>query len=96
MLQFTKLNVDGAPEEHGVYALLAYGELIYFGQASGKNVTIRSRLQRHYSGTEGPCTKSATHFEYLVTPYPLTKETELLRAYKERHRRLPRCNERIG
>ena len=93
---FTKKNVDLAPEEHGVYALYDRGELIYYGRAAGENVTIRSRLQDHLSGSDGKRTKSATHYAREVTGNPEAREKQLLEEYQAAHVRLPRCNERVG
>lgn len=93
---FTKALVDDAPDTHGVYKLFDDVELIYIGAASGSGVTIRSRLQRHYAGAEGNCTKQATWYDWTITPYPLLLEEDLLRNYKATFGRLPRCNQRIG
>ena len=92
---FTKENVDRSPAEPGVYELSKDGEVIYIGKGV---VTIRSRLQAHYRGDEGPCTQAATRYKRETTtakragPY----EVELLEEYRKRHGKLPRCNERVG
>jgi len=88
--------VNVAPLEHGVYLLFAFGELIYIGRAFGLGVTIRSRLQSHLAGWEGPCTQAATDFSWLISFTPATDEAMLLAEYKRQHGRLPRCNDRIG
>ena len=93
---FTKKNVDLAPEEHGVYALYDRSELIYYGRAAGTNVTIRSRLQDHFSGSEGNCTKGATYYAREVAGNPEARETQLLEDYQAKYGWLPRCNERVG
>ena len=90
---FTKENVDKAPASHGVYALFENGVLTYIGRASGTGVTIRSRLQSHYSGNEGRCTQAATHYRREVCANPITREKELIDEYYAAHRRLPRCND---
>lgn len=91
---FSQENVNIAPDEHGVYALYDGDVTIYIGRASGKDVTIRSRLKSHKSGNEGPCTKGATHYKREVTSYPVSRESELIEEYDEQYGRLPRCNDR--
>lgn len=93
---FVEELVDGAPDKGGVYLLYEYGELIYIGRAVGLFVTIRSRLQSHLRGDEGPCTQSATHYSWHICADGAQVEAELLAAYKNTHGRLPRCNSRIG
>jgi excinuclease UvrABC nuclease subunit len=93
---FSKDNVDKAPTEHGVYALYDGDELIYYGRAAGDGVTIRSRLQSHQAGNEGSCTKKATTYRRETTERPKAREIELLQEFENKHRTLPRCNERIG
>lgn len=90
---FTKDNVDKAPADHGVYVLYENGVLTYIGRASGTGVTIRSRLQSHYSGNEGRCTQAATHYRREVCPNPIAREKELVDEYYAANRRLPRCND---
>lgn len=79
-----------APDEPGVYGLYDGPEAIYYGSSER---SIRSRLQDHLAGREGPRTRAASHFGLEVTPYPLTREGELLREYRARYGRLPRCND---
>jgi hypothetical protein len=93
-IPFTKENVDNSPAVAGVYALFKEGELIYYGRAQGGTVTIRSRLQRHLAGTEGPCTKAATHYRREPCANPKAREIALIEEYKRAHQgRRPRCNE---
>jgi excinuclease UvrABC nuclease subunit len=92
--EFTAKNVNNAPDEHGVYALFDGDTLIYYGRASGDDVTIRSRLQSHYRGDEGPCTQGATRYMRETTSRPIAREAELLAAFERQYGRLPRCNER--
>lgn len=89
---FTQENVDLAPTDQGVYALYDNDITIYIGRASETN-TIRSRLQAHKRGDEGSCTQSATHYRREVNRYPVTREQELLKEYKQTYGKLPRCNE---
>lgn len=94
---FTGQNVNLAPNSAGVYGLYdQFGNVIYYGRATGDSVTIRSRLQDHASGREGSCTQAATSFNCEVTSYPITREKELLEEHKRFTGRLPRCNDRIG
>lgn len=100
-IPFTKENVDKAPAKHGVYELYDKDngnyELIYIGKASGKGVTIRSRLQSHLRGDEGPCTKTATHYrrKEMMAAAAILWEEVALQEYEEAHKRLPRCNDRL-
>lgn len=94
--QFNSFGVALAPSSHGVYRLYAGAELIYIGRASGIDVTIQSRLRSHLSGREGPCTQSATSFDYIESTVPAYLEAELLERYRSLYGRLPRCNARVG
>ena len=94
--QFNDLNIMLAPEKPGVYALQDGAEVIYYGRAVGPSTTIRSRLQDHHAGREGPCTQGASHFRYEEIPEPERRELELLNEFEEKFGRLPRCNERKG
>jgi len=91
---FTKDNVDASPDAHGVYALYDGDVLIYYGRAAGTGVTIRSRLQRHFAGTDGPCTKKATCYRREQTENAAVREAELVEEYKKANKgKKPRCNE---
>jgi hypothetical protein len=91
---FDKSQVDMAPDTHGVYALGIANELLYYGRAMGDGVTIKSRLQSHFRGDEGPCTQSAQYFKFEITEHAVQRESELLEAYRRQFGRLPQCNER--
>lgn len=91
--EFTKKNVDASPEKHGVYQLEDGSAVIYVGRASGIGVTIRSRLQSHQAGNDGPCTKGASHYRREETETAISREKELLEEYKKTHGRYPHCNE---
>lgn len=93
---FTANNIACAPDENGVYLLYEGEELIYIGRAVGLIVTIRTRLQCHFRGDEGPCTKRATSYSRYVCSDGAQFEAELLAIHKKVHGRLPRCNARIG
>lgn len=80
----------------GVYELYDEDTLIYIGSSTKQ--TVGTRLKRHRSGVEGRCTQQATEFcaESVFLPDdPEEKEGKLLRRYKRRHGRLPRCNDFI-
>ncbi len=95
-IQFTDANIKEAPAEAGVYVLYEGETIIYFGRAQGGDVTIRSRLEDHRAGREGPCTKNATGFKVEITSSAITREKELLEEYKNTHGSLPRCNEKAA
>ncbi len=95
-IQFTDANIKEAPAEAGVYVLYEGETIIYFGRAQGGDVTIRSRLEDHEVGREGPCTKNATGFKVEITSSAITREKELLEEYKNAHGSLPRCNQKVA
>jgi hypothetical protein len=94
--RFTRSMVEGAPADPGVYALWENDELIYYGRASGKAITIQLALFEHLSGGAGPCTEAATHYGWEITLDPVAREAELLAEYKAAFKRLPRCNQGKG
>lgn len=88
---FKKSNVDVAPDNPGVYGLYnASGEVIYYGMSE---VSIRSRLQSHQAGNEGPCTAWAHSYNYEACSNPVVREIGLLAAHELIHGSMPRCNE---
>lgn len=93
--QASPQNLARVPLRAGIYALYQGGTLIYIGRAQGGGSTIRSRLQSHKAGRDGPCTRQFTHYKYETTRADVTRERELLREYRQRHNRLPRCNDRM-
>ena len=93
---FNEDNVNKSPDVQGIYQLYDGDTLIYIGRADGKTVTIRSRLQAHLRGDEGPCTQSATTYSRYEHSNPKAEEIRLLDAFKARWGRLPRCNSRVG
>ena len=92
---FTDKNISLAPQEHGVYSLFKNGEVIYYGRAAGRGVTIASRLVSHKSGNEGPCTAAADTYAREVSTSPEKRERQLLQAHLDRYGRLPKCNDRM-
>jgi hypothetical protein len=89
LYRFTNVIVQGAPNNAGLYALWQDGDLIYVGRA----VSIRERLLEHLQGRGCPCAEQATHYSWELALRPATREVELLETFKQRHGRLPRCNE---
>ena len=90
---FNQDNVNQAPANHGVYQLYQDGITTYIGRAAGDGVTIRSRLQSHFRGDEGPCTKAAATYRREATSRPVTRESELIDEYVRTYGALPRCND---
>ena len=89
---FTRIHVDRAPETSGVYAILAGGEIAYFGAALGGADTIRRRLIEHLTGRRAPGPSSATAFLCEATDYPKTRACALLEEHRRNTRRLPLFN----
>ncbi len=89
---FTQKNVNNSPTDDGVYALYDGNVTIYIGKGDGIN-GIRARLQAHFGGDEGKCTKGASHYRREVCSNPVTRERELLQEYKSANGVLPRCND---
>ncbi len=89
---FTKTNVDDAPGSPGVYGLYRNGVTTYCGSSE---VSIRTRLQRHKSGLEGPCTANAVFFNWELTAadYAKAREKQLLDEHVRQYGRLPQCND---
>ena len=92
--RFTDTNVSDSPTDIGVYALYEHRELIYIGKGEGQE-GIRTRLQYHRN-RNNPCTRNATSYRCERNRDPAQREIHLLEEYQKGHRRLPRCNERIG
>ena len=82
---FNTDNVSRAPQSHGMYQLYDGNITIYIGRAAGTSVTIRSRLQDHLSGREGPCTQGASSYRREENSRPVAREKELLEEYYDQH-----------
>ena len=80
--KLTRIVLQGAPEEPGIYTLWDGDEVVYYGRAT----TIRSRLLEHLEKTR------ATHYSWEVCADPATREAELLREHERAHGRRPREN----
>ena len=87
--RFTSAIGHGAPDNAGLYALWQDGVMIYIGRAA----SIRARLVEHLQRRVCPCTEQATHYSWELSLRPATREVEVLEQFKQRHGRLPRCNE---
>jgi len=87
--KFTRIVLQGAPEEPGVYALWDSDELVYYGRAAagnGTGATIRACLLSHLDASR------ATHYSWEVCADPARREAELLREHQRRYGRAPRDN----
>ncbi len=87
---FSQKNISRTSTKPGVYALLDGSVIIYYGKASK---SIQDRLQRHFNGDEGLCTKGATHYKREETTTPVAREKQLLTEYQNSNGQLPRCND---
>jgi hypothetical protein len=89
---FGERNVSEAPASPGVYLLYRGHRLIYIGLAAGR-ATIQERL-RHHLREGGPCTRSATEFDYETSADPLSLYRHYLAVYLHATGGLlPDCNE---
>ena len=89
LFRFTAAIVEGAPENPGVLALWNRSEMIYLGRAA----SIRQRLRELLQASAQPCLQEASHYSWELSLRPGPREADLLEQYRERHGRLPRCNE---
>jgi len=92
---YIEANVTSVENVYGVYELsnskTDLSKITYIGR--GK---IRDELMRYL---DEPCTKSSVYFRYEQTSSDeraQERERALLREFKEKYGRLPKCNERIG
>lgn len=79
--KFTRIVVQGAPDEPGVYALWEGEELVYYGRG-----VVRTSLLSHLDRTR------ATHYSWEVCADPATREAELLQEFERMYGRPPRDN----
>lgn len=91
-IAFTEMNIKRAPARAGIYALYGNGDVIYYGHAPGGLATIQSCLKDHIAGRHGPCTRGAKTFSWEACPNPGARDAELLTAFEQLHKGLPRCN----
>ena len=74
----------------GVYALFnEHNILIYYGSSEN----IRAAVLNHKKGKISVCTWPAWYFSYEVCTNAKEREKELLDEYKNKHTKLPHCNE---
>ena len=87
---FSQKNISRVSSNPGVYALFDGVEIIYYGSATK---SIQDRLQDHFDGSAGPCTKGATSYKRQEHNNPVAREKALLTEYQNSNGRLPRCND---
>jgi len=92
-LPFNARHVEQAPAKPGVYLLYRGHRLIYIGLAAAGG-TIRQCLQQHLRGEGGPCTRTATDFDYETSAYASWLYRHYIAIYLEATGGLlPACNE---
>ena len=90
---FVSRGVAEAPASPGVYLLYRGHRLIYIGLAAA-GATIQERLQYHLRGDGGPCTRSATEFDYETSADPVPLYRHYVAVYLDATGGLvPDCNE---
>ncbi len=90
--QFIESYIDFyAPDLPGVYGLYDANYVVtYYGMSL---TSIRNRLQFHFSGSDGHCTRFACFFNFESCPNPPVRKKELLDEFKLLHDGgLPKCN----
>jgi len=88
--RFTRLVLLGAPADAGVYALWAEEELVYYGHATGGQLTIRARLLEHFDGHLP--SESVSHYSWELCDDPAERESALLAEHQRMFGRRPRLN----
>jgi hypothetical protein len=90
---FVSRTVAEAPASPGVYLLYRDHRLIYIGLAAA-GATIQERLRHHLGGEGGPCTRSATEFDYETSGDPVPLYHHYLAVYLDATGGLlPDCND---
>lgn len=89
---FTRVNIEYAPEDPGVFILWERDEVIYIGRATRS--TIKAELLAHQDGAAGACTMKATHYSWEITMLSHAREAALLQEFRAEFERAPRCNEK--
>jgi hypothetical protein len=93
-IAFDEAGVGSAPSSPGVYFLSRAHRVIFIGVA-GHGTSIRRELLLHLRGERGPCTQTATEFEYDRSPNPRALYRFYLEKYSLRSGGpLPECNEK--
>jgi hypothetical protein len=93
--RFTRNNVDLAPDEPGVYALVVEGDIAFYGCSRGDE-TIRSRLSDHLAGRQAPGREVISAFSYEVTRFTMARECALLEEHLRRTWQLPTYNRQLA
>lgn len=89
--QFSRLQVNQAPERAGVYVLWERYQPTYIGTALGDAATIRSELARLLDGAQAPA-KGATHFSYGVSDEPKKFAEQVMADHLDMFGAWPRYN----
>jgi hypothetical protein len=90
---FDARRVAEAPASPGVYLLYRGHRLIYIGVAAA-GASIQECLRYHLRGKGGPCTHSATEFDYETSADPLALYRHYLAVYLDTTGGLlPDCND---
>lgn len=85
---FTRVLVEYAPEDRGVYVLWHDVEVLFIGKTAR---SLKAVLSEHLAGARGDCTRAATHYSWEITPFDSLRESELLTDYLVEREALPRC-----
>ena len=88
--KFTRIVLQGAPQDAGIYALWDDAELIYYGRAA----SIRARLLEHYEERLDTFARRASHYSWEICADPAAREAELLGEFQRMFGRLPKGNAR--
>ena len=89
---FTQPFIDSAPDDPGIYVLWLHGAMVYVGRADGGELTVKKRLQQHFSGELCACSRRATHYTWEIASHPALLERTLLRQHVSSFGELPSCN----
>lgn len=90
--RFTRRNVDLAPDEPGVYALVVEDDIAFYGSTK-TGQTIRACLREHLAGRQTPGREVIRSFSCEVTRFPLSRACALLEEHLRRTWRLPAYNQ---
>ncbi len=90
----THANLEGLPEQSGVFTLYEEGQMIFIGRADGSGHTIRSVVLDHKEGRIGACTQQFDHYTREVTLNVALRYRELLQRHARKYHRFPKCNDR--
>ena len=93
---WSEKNVNLVREKPAIYQLYDNGELIYIGSTGN----LSDRFTKYWGSkfNDDSCKKSTSSYkrEYVSTKEDAEKkESTYLKEYKEKHGKLPRCNDKI-